>query len=351
MATMRLPKFFKVIMMCCAYMVMTLNADASNIRGNLEVDKSWEPVIYLSAIGSFNDFNTASFDFLVYHSPIDSMGNFEMNDLKLPKGDRIYRLHICKKNDPVSTIIIGGKDENFIHFIMNGNSEIILYPHHEKSGFQYSSIEGHPANINLFHLFALQKDLLAPPPLPSKQNREFLKEQVLEKYLSYADTSSNAIIRLLALHFINSSFEIPMIAVMKKAAIELEISDTNSPYYLAFKEQFEYLKYQSNQSIEQETSGWTWLILLLISIPVIYFSWKRMGSGKAQNKQKPSDSIQSLSIQEKKVFELLRTGASNKEISSALNIEVSTVKSHISKIYSRLEIKSRKEIVNRDWSQ
>jgi DNA-binding NarL/FixJ family response regulator len=39
-------------------------------------------------------------------------------------------------------------------------------------------------------------------------------------------------------------------------------------------------------------------------------------------------------------------GKSNKEISDELNIGLSTVKSHVNRIYSKLEIKSRKDILN-----
>ena len=71
-----------------------------------------------------------------------------------------------------------------------------------------------------------------------------------------------------------------------------------------------------------------------------------MGEKKAN--EKPGQKIQHLSNQEKRVFNLLQKGKTNKEISSELHIEVSTVKSHLNKIYSRLGVKSRKDIVGKD---
>jgi len=67
-------------------------------------------------------------------------------------------------------------------------------------------------------------------------------------------------------------------------------------------------------------------------------------------KKKPAKTpvTHTLSNQEKKVFNLLKKGKSNKEISSELHIEVSTVKSHLNKIYSRLGVKSRKEIIDKE---
>jgi len=53
---------------------------------------------------------------------------------------------------------------------------------------------------------------------------------------------------------------------------------------------------------------------------------------------------EALSIQERRVFQLVSEGKSNKEISAELNIGLSTVKSHVHSIYGKLGIKSRKEI-------
>ena len=52
--------------------------------------------------------------------------------------------------------------------------------------------------------------------------------------------------------------------------------------------------------------------------------------------------VNNLSQRESEVFRLVRSGKSNKEIAGELNVELSTVKSHINSIYSKLGIKSRK---------
>ena len=51
-----------------------------------------------------------------------------------------------------------------------------------------------------------------------------------------------------------------------------------------------------------------------------------------------------LSPQEQKIFELINQELSNKEIAEKLFISLSTVKTHINNIYSKLSITSRKEI-------
>ncbi|MBI1183771.1 hypothetical protein GC194_05845 [bacterium] len=58
-----------------------------------------------------------------------------------------------------------------------------------------------------------------------------------------------------------------------------------------------------------------------------------------------ADNLSLLSIQERKVHQMLAKGMSNKEISLELNIGVNTVKSHVSSILGKLKAKSRKELM------
>lgn len=340
----------KVKILLALLSILTFAASASEVKGKINIDESWEPVIYLSVINSFDDFNTASYDFLVYQAPIDSSGQFYMKVLNLPSDDRIYRLHICKKDDPVSTIIIGGRDENFIHFIMNDQSRISIYTDTENPFFQHSIVEGNQASKSLGHIMNLQKELHIPPSLPSKQNREFAEEKVISKFYNIADTSSHPIVVLLALHMLNQYIESPELALMEATGKKLQISDSSNPYYLSFVKQLDYLKYRSEQTSEPIYFSWIkWAGVLLVLLIILFVVNNRFGRKPVSNTINKDELIRQLSVQEKRVFDLIREGASNKEISSELNIEVSTVKSHVYKIFSRLGVRSRKEIINKDW--
>ena len=63
--------------------------------------------------------------------------------------------------------------------------------------------------------------------------------------------------------------------------------------------------------------------------------------GAAKNRR-----LKTLSVQERKIFEMLKQGATNKEISEAFNIGISTVKTHVSSILTKLNMKSRKEVMD-----
>lgn len=94
------------------------------------------------------------------------------------------------------------------------------------------------------------------------------------------------------------------------------------------------------------------LSLITVLIAVI---WLRIEKQKTQllisNLQKENagkytkieSKLLELSLRQKAVFDLIVKGKSNKEITAELNIELSTLKTHINQIYKILGIKSRRE--------
>jgi len=96
-------------------------------------------------------------------------------------------------------------------------------------------------------------------------------------------------------------------------------------------------------------------ILLALITAIIAVIWLRIEKQKTQllisslqkeNAEK-STKIESklfeLSLRQKVVFDLILKGKSNKEITAELNIELSTLKTHINQIYKILGIKNRRE--------
>ncbi|AVP66391.1 helix-turn-helix transcriptional regulator [Clostridium botulinum] len=54
-----------------------------------------------------------------------------------------------------------------------------------------------------------------------------------------------------------------------------------------------------------------------------------------------------LTEREKEVLEILREGASNKQIGERLNISLATVKTHMINIYSKLQVSNRVQAVEK----
>ena len=90
---------------------------------------------------------------------------------------------------------------------------------------------------------------------------------------------------------------------------------------------------------------------LLAMSGLAYYFYQRSISKNELPIENPSENIallyDKLTLKEREILALIQTGKANKEIASALFIEVSTVKTHINKIYAKMEVRSRKEVVSK----
>lgn len=107
--------------------------------------------------------------------------------------------------------------------------------------------------------------------------------------------------------------------------------------YLFLEEKMAYI----NQEAVTEKLKWSsWLnvglVTLVVILGIIIF-WKR--------KNKDNNILPELSKQETLVRNLILQGKSNKEIATELFISLSTVKTHITNIYSKLNVANRRELL------
>ncbi|MBK9025058.1 MAG: helix-turn-helix transcriptional regulator [Saprospiraceae bacterium] len=95
------------------------------------------------------------------------------------------------------------------------------------------------------------------------------------------------------------------------------------------------------------------LVLMLISIALIWIKIEKVKTDNLiklikteiiANRTNTENQLDKLSAKQKQVFDLIVTGKSNKEIMDELCIELSTLKTHINKIYKILGITSRQQI-------
>ncbi|MDI1322575.1 MAG: helix-turn-helix transcriptional regulator [Algoriphagus sp.] len=99
------------------------------------------------------------------------------------------------------------------------------------------------------------------------------------------------------------------------------------------------------------------LAFIIFASFVVSFAWARielikvhllMERIRSEEKNKETSlkhKLNKLSFKEREVLDQILAGKSNKEICAQLFIEHSTLKSHINRIYKKLDVKSRKEIV------
>ena len=161
--------------------------------------------------------------------------------------------------------------------------------------------------------------------------RELMEKALDEKLRQFADTCSFPLVALYALY--KSDFESNIAENPNFYSRFLDKwKDEKSPYFEEFSKNIPAENKNHNYSVLFGFIG------LLLGATLTFFILKR--------KPQKSEPAEILTIQEWKIFLMIQSGKSNKEISNELNIEISTVKSHVNNLYSKLKINSRKEILN-----
>ncbi|MFD2034644.1 response regulator transcription factor [Belliella marina] len=313
--------------------VNAFSENVGQISGNLILDDSWERKIYVSYIKTFEKEYAVSNDLIITSADIDSLGDFKIDLDKIPLEWSFLRLHIVKKGVSPNSLVIGSIDENFIFLIAKRDSEIELFNTEGIPIFSNTRIEGADYMKTFDHIKKLSNYPNSIDYENSVIEKEFIKEVVSEKLKIVADTCNNPLVSLYAVY--QTDFQ-------EENIINREFYDTylskwkneNSSYFNSFRQKIP--TYKNSFTHKKSTKYIIFLVgvICVLSLSVlIYFIRK-------------NQKIKQLSIQERKIFDLIRNGLSNKEISDECNIELTTVKSHVSSIYSKLKIKSRKEAIN-----
>tara|TARA_R110000796_G_scaffold41772_4_gene103497 strand:+ start:80103 stop:81104 length:1002 start_codon:yes stop_codon:yes gene_type:complete len=299
------------------------------LNGIIKIDTTWAPKVYLSYLPTFSEIYSMSSDMIIAESKIDNFGHFEFKLNFLPQEDKLYRLHISKKSDSKTSLIIGGVNENYLLLIANKNSKITLTAKSFNPPFKDVIFNTSKSNSSFQKITNLvyKKDSIASKSGAYK--RKFIEDGLNEELLNIADSSTNSLLSLYAIY--KTDFQSNYIYNKKfyKSYLKKSSNFDNS-YFIDFRKKIP-LKESKNNSVNN--------ILLYIILIIIGFIIGKYGSQK--NKR-----IKKLSVQERKIFDLLKNGATNKEISEEFNIGISTAKTHVSSILTKLNIKSRKEIMD-----
>jgi DNA-binding CsgD family transcriptional regulator len=314
--------------------LISLNLNSQpGIRGQIHIDTTiWAPVAYLSLITEFDDLNKMSNEMILEKANIDNTGRFSFSTQFLPQEDNLYRFHISKKSDPPASLIIGGKEENHFFLIANNHSTIQIIDTGALEFLRDVIIDGYYPNQMIHQVDEIATYLDSTSFNGSQVKIELIRNAIFGKLRSFADTCSNPLVCLYALYKskfennypINQQYYIKLLSKWK---------NDRSSYFTEFRKKIP--PSQKNRSLVPFLIGMAGLFLGFF----ICFAYSKLYN-KNQNP------LRDLSVQERKIFSLIMEGKSNKEISDTLTIGLSTVKSHVNSIYSKLGINSRKDVLN-----
>ena len=297
----------------------------------LENPKNWEEKVLLSKV-VLNDTANGHRYIPIASSNISEKGYFSFDQQWFDNTDHIYRIHI----NPIKTATkLTEAVKNFKLFILSKNDSIYF----EKG-------------TSLFDSYTTS----------NKADKEWQQLKKFEsKFDSLHDDFDTEKYLLRTKGYVKDSLQILLVKLISikklddKKLLEKDIKE-NTAYYAGLLKELKsseidpalFLYLENKLSlIHQENTHNKYSISMLfngiagLTILVLVFLFIRKRRNLQNNNSVP------LSKQENTIKELIISGKSNKEIANELFISINTVKTHISNIYGKLHITSRKELINR----
>ena len=320
------------------------------IKGKLNITTDWQHQIFLSTINKLDDYYNANPENIIQVGSINEDGTFKLVGNNLPLESRFYRLYLIKEENTEfdACLYVERGDHNFIHLILDNNTKIDVQSDVNHSGpFGNYQIIGNIENQNLRDLSMMIFPSFYFYQIKFPSELQFSKQKLNRDLFDFADTCQHVLVSLAAI--LNTDMD--------------QYYDLESEKYLAFgsrlsaelnnhsyaEDYFRKMNYHNGGLNNSNQSFWVFSLILglviglLLAILKIYQLQKKLNKTLSKEINQQPTHIPSFTKQEEKILSLIVDEKSNKEIASELFIELSTVKTHINKLYAKLGAKTRSE--------
>lgn len=320
---------YKICLLVVIYLSSFSLAEAYEIRGKLK-NVSDSTYVNLSFINNIDDFFELGHDMIIRQVKVADDGSFLIKGSELASGYRFYRLSFAIGENVINYTT--GMDRNNLTLYLNNSSVIDIEC--IMNEFMMSDVKITAENDMCTRLSDIDVtiqsiiDGLFDHKNTTPQKR-MIREKAQEFTRSYVDTCKLPIIRYylysyhLGYDLEGEDFQLDDIA---------DIMNKNFPNSIYTDD--------LNKRVRSIASDYTWLFWLVISLLLIYSSLMTVLYLGARKKSKKEEQVL-LSFKEKEVLKLIAEGKINKEIAAELSVEINTVKTHITNIYKKLNIKNR----------
>ncbi len=322
------------------------------VRGKVNLGEGWQPKVFLAAIHDLNDYYRTSAKMIINTAEVDGSGHFVMSGENLPKENLFYRLYVMKTDntDFDACIYVGDDDRNFVHLILNNSTQVEVITDEESiAPFGNFKIKGGKENQLMQQLSTIVFPSFYFYKIQFPTELKFSEEKLHSDLKSFADTCSNTLVALSAVH--NMDFD--------------NFFENNKDYYIQFREQVNRdlpkssytsnfnrkVNYYLGENDQVQSGFWKYTSFGFMALSAfLFWLWRNSLAKQNQGIGVKEELLiapltDKLTKKEKEILSHIKEGKSNKEIASALFVEVSTVKSHINKIYSKLEVSNRSELL------
>ncbi len=309
-------------------------------------------MIYLSLL-RFDEENSQYENQIVTSVKTDSSGYFEINGALLSEQNKFYRIY-ANLSETSLDFIRDSKRKNYHNFIFSNKDSIFFAKNNSEFWFS-DSYNTNVADKEWTKLIEFENELKNEFIEPkNSEAKSQIKNSFLQKYKTYSrDSIKSPLIKLLA--YSNLKTEIGKLDsdyqndpnFYNDILLNLKNEYGNTSYYLQFREEIAQL---SLNKIVKNYSFYKYLsfILLFLVIILTLLLFRTLKEKRKILNQNIKVATLSLTKQEQKIAELITKGKSNKQIASELFISISTVKTHITNIYSKLKVTSRHQIIEKN---
>ncbi len=319
-----------------------------SISGRVNISEEWQPQIFLAAINKLDDYYNAYPDLIVDAANINPDGSFLLQGSTLPPEKKFYRLYLMKEqNSEFDACFYGGDDHNFIHVVLDNNMELsIMSDASEIAPFGGYTVNGDYDNEMMNSLAELVYPTFYFHQIKFPSELRFSQEKLNRDLISFSDTCSSTMASLAAVintdmdkyHESNSAF---YSSFGTRLGSDLAENSYHEDYNRKMRYYYPEVKSQSS---------WREMLLLFLTGACLFLLWQNSSLRKKSNnldskKEQLPDLTEQLTKKEKEILNLITAGKSNKEIAIDLFVELSTVKTHINKLYSKLNVSQRKDAI------
>ena len=323
---------------------------SGSVNGNFK-----DATAYLSIVNDCSKKNLFLTEDIIQESQINADLEFNFTGDFLATQNRIYKIHIDNCNENVGDykhLLNHCEESKEIIFIAN-NKDVIHFPLNDLTQIFCDVEYTNSNNIALSHIDVLQEDLLSNLQFSKsdlqrtniykkhfKVLQDFGKtfnEPLAELYTFYLYANDNSISKDFYLKDLKKS------TYYKELLYKLDEKYPDTTYTNKYRNTLENSQYLTQgKKPPFKLIAFAVSFLLLLSLVFNYFQIRKKKK-QAIVEVKKIDYKKVLTTQEQKVFELMLDNP-NKEIANLLFVSISTIKTHINNIYSKLGISSRKEI-------
>ena len=325
------------------------------IKGRVNVSEEWQPKIFMASVNKLSDYYQSGAYMIVNKASVAPDGSFILQGDNLPNEKKFYRLYLMKKlnTDYDACLYVDGEDHNFVHVLLGKDEAVeIIADTTSTAPFGSFKIRGSKEN----QMMRTLSNIVFPSIYVSKvifPGEQKLNADNLQANLkTFIDTCQSTHVSLAAINTTDFDRHFEKDKEFYQAFGERLKKDMPKASYT--KDYIRKLRYYSNED-DAALPFWVLGLIGILSGIVIAMVLRNRNLQKQINQlenkintptTKPQPALSDILTQkEKQILQLIGEGKSNKEIASQLFVELSTVKTHINKLYSKIGASNRKEAI------